>query len=89
MSLDLSVNLGNILTIISFLVGGAFFIAMIKSSIGIIDMRLIALEKSNDNQNVEIKKLADILVTLGKYEERFLRLEGQLDDIRHGRGLIK
>jgi len=87
--LDLSINLGNILTILSFVAGGLVFVMTIKNSIGLIDVRLVSLERSNENQNLEIKKLGDILVTLGKYEERFLRVEGMIDDLRHGRGLIK
>jgi hypothetical protein len=88
MPIDLSVNLGNILTIVSFIIGGIVFVMSMRSMLGIVEVRLMALEKSNENQNVEIKKLGDILVTLGKYEERFLRVEGMIDELRHGRGMI-
>lgn len=88
MGIDLSVNLGNLLTIASFIIGGIVFIMQLRSMIGIVELRLQALEKSNENQNLEIKKLGDILVTLGKYEERFLRVEGMIDELRHGRGMI-
>jgi hypothetical protein len=86
--IDLSINLGNLLTIASFVVGGIVFIMQMRSMISIVELRLRALESSNEQQNIEIKKLGDILVTLGKYEERFLRIEGMIDDLRHGRGLI-
>ena len=87
--IDLSINLGNLLTIASFLVGGIVFVMMIKATMQVIDVRLSAVEDSNIQQNLEIKKLADILVTLGRYEERFLRMENMIDDIRRGRGFIE
>ena len=84
----LSVNLGNILTILSFLGGGVWFIAAMKNAIFGLSMRLTYVEASNVDQKEEIKKLSQILVTLGRYEERFLRVEGVIEDLRHGRGLI-
>ena len=86
-------NLGNILTILSFLVGGVWFIASVKGVIELTNtktnMRLNSLEQSTQDQKEEIKKLAQILITLGRYEERFLRVEQMLDDLRRGRGMIK
>lgn len=84
----LTVNLGNILTIASFLVGGMWFISTMKNSIELMSLRLVNLETVSRDQKKEIQKLADILVTLGRYEERFLRMEGMIDEIRHGRGII-
>jgi hypothetical protein len=87
--LDLTINLGNILTISSFLIGGTGFVFAMRNMIAIIAVRLEALEKVTDWQTVEIRKLSEVLITLGRYEERFLRVEGMVDDLRHGRGFIK
>lgn len=84
----LTVNLGNILTIVSFLVGGLWFINTMRNAIELLTLRLGTLEETNRDQRKEIQKLADVLVTLGRYEERFLRVEGMIDDLRHGRGII-
>lgn len=84
----LTVNLGNILTIVSFLIGGLWFITTMKSSIEMLSIRLLTIEEISRDQRKEIQKLADILVTLGRYDERFLRVEGMIDDLRHGRGII-
>lgn len=84
----LTVNLGNILTIASFLAGGLWFINTMRNAIDLLTLRLGTLEETNRDQRKEIQKLADILVTLGRYEERFLRVEGMVDDLRHGRGII-
>lgn len=84
----LTVNLGNILTITSFLLGGIWFINTMRNAIDLLTLRLGTLEETSRDQRKEIQKLADVLVTLGKYEERFLRVEGMIDDLRHGRGII-
>jgi hypothetical protein len=84
----LTVNLGNLLTIASFLIGGIWFISTMKNAIELLTVRLGTLETVSRDQRKEIQKLADVLVTLGRYEERFLRVEGMIDDLRHGRGII-
>lgn len=89
MVLDLSINIGNILTMALFVFGGLGFIYSMKAMITTLDLRLINVEKSNIAQNEELKKLTQVLITLGRYEERFLRLEGMIDDLRHGRGFIE
>lgn len=85
---DWTINVGNVLTIASFIGGGIWFIMVMRGAIDRLSLRLQYVEASNEDQKEEIKKLAQILVTLGRYEERFLRVEGQLEDLRHGRGLI-
>ena len=84
----LVVNLGNVLTIASFIVGGMWFISTMKNSIELLIIRIGNLETAHKEQKTEVKKLADVLITLGRYEERFLRVEGMLDDLRHGRGFV-
>jgi len=57
-------------------------------SVSNLDTRLEYLEAQNEDAKEEIKKLVQVLITLGKYEERFLRLEKTLDDLRHGDGWV-
>lgn len=85
---DLSINLGNLLTIFAFLCGGLSFVFMMRNMISSLNYRMGLMEETNKMLSQDIKKLQDILVTLGKYEERFLRVEGMIDDLRHGRGII-
>ena len=93
--LDLSINLGNLLTIASFLVGGTTFIVALRSMLRSLDERMVSVEG-------EIKKLTDILVKLAAYDERFknyderflrneadvARLHEWFDELRHGEGLV-
>jgi hypothetical protein len=85
-------NLGNVLTILSFLAGGIWFITTMRGEIReltkLTDLRLTHLEAQADDQKEEIKKLAAILITLGRYEERFLNLEHSINDLRRGEGMI-
>lgn len=84
----LHVNLGNILTILSFIGGGIWFISTMRTAMELLSMRMTGIERLVTGQAEELKKLTQVLITLGRYEERFLRLEGMLDELRHGKGFI-
>lgn len=61
---DLTINLGNLLTIGSFLVGGTAFVVAMRSMLRSLDARMISVE-------TEIKKLTEVLIKLAGYDERF------------------
>jgi hypothetical protein len=86
--LDLTVNLGNILTILSFVVVGASIAASIRSQVTTMAIRLLSLE-------TEIKKLSEVLIALGRQDERLnamdarlISLEHDFRDLRRGKGFI-
>jgi hypothetical protein len=79
--LNLDISLGNVLTIASFMIGGLWFISTMRGAVDMMALRLSTVE-------TEVKKLAEVLITLGKYEERFTRLERDINDLRHGQGYI-
>jgi hypothetical protein len=79
--LNLDISLGNLLTIGSFIAGGFWFVTTMRGAVDMMALRLSTVE-------VEVKKLAEVLITLGKYEERFLRVERDITDLRHGVGFI-
>lgn len=86
--LDFTVNLGNLLTIIAFLVGGTSFIQIMKGQVSYLASRLEVVE-------VELKKLSEILVKLGRQDERLtamdkrvMAIENDLRDLRRGKGFI-
>jgi len=92
---DLTVNLGNLLTILSFLTGGVAFVVTLRNMIRSLNQRMSSVE-------IELKKLTDVLIKLAGYDERFrgyderfMRLEneqsriiGQFDELRHGEGFV-
>jgi len=89
MIVDWTINLGNILTILSLVVCVIVFVVTLSGKIDVINIRIGNVERITVEQTIEIKQLSAILITLGRYEERFLRLEKMVDELRHGVGLIK
>lgn len=74
MTLDLTINLGNLLTVLSFLVGGIAFAISIKNQVNFISLRLVGVE-------TEVRKLTEILITQGRQDERITDLERRTDFI--------
>ncbi len=58
---DLTINLGNLVTIVAF-IGGAFALAYsIKSDIKIADLKYTIITATMDDFKLEIKKLAEVV----------------------------
>jgi K+/H+ antiporter YhaU regulatory subunit KhtT len=72
---DLTVNLGNLLTIISFLVGGVTFVYAIRSDVKTIQARLMLVEE-------ELDQLTGVLVSLARQDERLNYLNKELQDLK-------
>jgi len=67
----LSVNLGNLLTIFAFLVGGLSFVYTIKG-----DVRLTGIRISNIEE--EMSELRKVVVTMARQEERISSMDQRL-----------
>jgi hypothetical protein len=66
-----TVSLGNILTIVSFILGGLAFIWSMKGDLKISSMRLTNIE-------VEITELRKVIVTMARQEERINSMDERL-----------
>lgn len=75
------ITLGNVLEICTMVVLAVGFIYSMRGALQGLAQRMTAVE-------TEIGKLTNILITLGKYEERFLRNESDIWDLKHGRGFV-
>lgn len=80
----LRVNLGNILTIITFLTGGVYFVSTIKASVEAQGGRLISVES-------EIHELRKVVVAMARQEERMNAMDQRMlaqgmriDKLNHG-----
>lgn len=100
MVVDWTFRLGDIISFAGFAGGGLSVIFLMKSDIRAIALKLGFLEatvkRENENQNAkidkqseEIARFAQLLTLMGRYEERFLNLQQQMDDLKHGRGFIR
>jgi 3-methyladenine DNA glycosylase AlkD len=72
---DLTFSLGNALTILSFLVGGIYFVSQMKSDGKLTERRLEMIDSQFEDVKVELKKLAEIMVTLAQTNGRIDRVE--------------
>ena len=110
MVIDWQIRLGDLLSFLGFSVGGLSVIFLMKSDIRALGIRLGFLEdrieegqKKIDSQSAEIAKFGELLTVMGRYDERFIGIQRQLDsqqrlidrtstaieDLKRGRGLIQ
>lgn len=75
---DLSINLGNILTLTGFIGGGVLFVSALRSRVDALSERTIKME-------AKIDKMAEIMVTQSRHDERITAL--QQSQINQGRRL--
>ncbi len=86
---DLTINLGNILTIISFIAGGLLFILSMQRRIDAQSIRMNNMEQDltqvNAETQQEVRKLTDVIVLQGRHDERITAL--QMTQINQGKRL--
>jgi arginyl-tRNA synthetase len=84
--LDLSVSLGNILTIGTFLTGGVAFVYTIRTDVAMQAQRITMMQEGNgmrlSNLEGEVRTLRDVLVTLAQQGARLDILEEMIADMR-------
>lgn len=85
---DPTINLGNILTIAGFIVGGWVFIWAMRSRLDVLTVEIRVLKENSVEQNKQLIEFAKALVSLARQEERVSALERRIDDLRHGKGWI-
>jgi hypothetical protein len=83
-----SVNLGNVLTIASFLAGGLAFVYTIRTDVKIQAERMTLMQEMNASRlsslEIQIRTLSDVLVDLAKQSTRLDMLEQQVMELRRG-----
>lgn len=96
---DWTINVGNILTLLALLGGGAWY--LITSHFDQVQLRKeMTLFKETVKEDVDelkqdVGSLRDVLVTLAQHGERFSNIEGRvsrnetaIDDLRRGEGFV-
>lgn len=73
--------LQSMLTIVTFLVGGIIFVITNRASIEYLANRMSNVES-------ELRKLAEVLITIGRQDERINALYRTVEELRKGKGLI-
>lgn len=72
---DLTISLGNVLTIIAFLVGGIGFVYSIKGDTKVNDLKYTMLTAAMDDFKFEMKKLTDVVTQQALQTKRMDYLE--------------
>ena len=88
MPFDLTISLGNLVTVIAF-IGGAFALAYsIKSDMKVADMKYTIITANMDDFKIEIKNLTKVITEqalqtkrMDYLEERLTMSGGRLDDV--------
>lgn len=106
MSVDWSLRAGDIVSFLGFLVAGLGVLYSMRGRIDLIAQQLGFLEstvkKETDAQNrkidmqsAEIGRFGDLLIKMGRYEERMIRtdelivlMQRQIEELKHGQGFI-
>lgn len=81
MTFDWTISLGHLITIVGFIFGGGGFIYAMKGEVK---------ELRQDVRDVKsrLDKFGDILVAIGRQDERMTALDRRVDDLQHGRGFV-
>jgi TolA-binding protein len=81
MQFDLSVRLGEVLTLVGFIatmIGAAY---VVREQVKSLTNRMVSVE-------TELKKMTDVMVQLGRQDERLNSMDRRIDDLQHGRGFV-
>ena len=76
---DWTINIGNMMVLISFLLGGIWWLFTFRSSVEALTRRIADIEGDIQNVQKELKVITEILVTLGQYDARFTGIEQTYD----------
>lgn len=78
---DPTINLGHVLSILSFLVMAAAGYFAMKGDIDKLDMRLVTVEKSGHDLIQSVSRLADVMVITARQDERINALGSRVERI--------
>lgn len=92
---DWSFRIGDIISLFGALGGGALIFFGLRERVELISQRVGFLEKTVEKATTEIGKLGELLIKMGRYEERMLSydehiilLRKEVEALKHGEGFI-
>lgn len=88
MSFDWTVSIGHILTFLGFIFGGFGFVYAMRYEVRRVADGVEAMKGRMQSVENELKKMSDVLVELGRQDERLNAMDRRLDDLQHGRGFV-
>lgn len=79
--IDWTINIGHILTFVGFVATLVSFIYAVKGQVIGMKVEIKAIRQ-------ELTKMSDVLITLGRQDERLTAMDRRIDDLQHGRGFV-
>lgn len=79
MTVDWSIRVADIISIVGFLIVAIAPVIVMKGDIGLIGLRVTHLEE-------DIGRFTGLLNLMGRYEERMANMQREIDELKRGRG---
>ncbi len=93
---DWTIRAGDVLSFMGFATGGISVVLMMKIAIEKLVLRVKFLEDTVSGQATELKKIAELITLVARYEEKFTFIQQlitdcrrDIEELRRGRGIIK
>lgn len=88
-TMDWSISLGNILTIISVVGAATTFIWTMRGDINIVKNDIRYLQESQKALTEAFSQLGKILTSVAVQDARINMIEKKMDELAHGQGFVK
>jgi hypothetical protein len=88
MKLDFTITLGNVLTILGFIIGGWIFVSAMRSRLDVQTVEIQVLKDAAIEQGKQLASFAKALVELARQDERLNSLDRRVEELRHGKGWV-
>jgi hypothetical protein len=89
MVIDWSIRAGDLIPFFGFIIGGLSVIFLMRSDLNLLALRIGNLEKAVDKQGETIKLSSELSATMGRFDERLIAMQAQVDGLKKGDGFIR
>lgn len=89
MIIDYSVSIGNILAMLTMLGSVMFFVYIMKNDISLMQRDVTYLEEGQNRLTEAFSQLGKILTQVAVQDNRINMMEKKLDELSHGKGLVR
>lgn len=86
--IDWSFRLGDLIPLIGFLGGGIAFAYSVRGNVETLALKLGFLTETVQKQSREIERIAELITTVVRFEERLKNLRDDVEALKRGEGYI-
>lgn len=89
MSLTPTLDIGDLIKFVCFLLSGLFFIWRMSGRLDLLAGEIKALQDVARMQTQQIGEFSKALIDLARQDERIAAVDRRVEDLRHGRGWVQ